>query len=448
MVPKPPAVPYRPLPWRTLVLLAVTATLLRLGLALSYRTHTFHYPDLPRCPDELTLLTTGAACIDPDQYLRLGQSIACRHRFWLDDRPHTFRTPGYPLLIAAVGSNIPLLVVLQSIFGGIGVLLLGVTGCRLAGRLAGTTAAALLTVDVSGLLHAGMVMSEPLFSLLLVAGLALYLSRHRHAAALLFGAAVLVRPVGAILLLPFSLHLIAERRWKTLVVFVLVFSLAPAGWIARNFWHYRYFGLATASSYNNFNSAIRLVASASNQDYQNLRDSIAAEVVTAVPPDNPLALAAELDRRALAITINRPLRSLSRWALAIPRLLFSLKSDDIFLRLTSDRAGTSRVRNRLPPALTSGSDLLFWLAAGWELLSLAGALVLAGIALLRARERLVAWLLAGVGFALIAAASPLIDGRYRDPALPMLYLLAGIGLATLSRPAAMTGATHPRSPVA
>lgn len=418
-------------PRRALVALALAATLLRLGLVLCYRTHEFHYPGIAHCPDELRLLRTGATCIDPDQYLRLGQSILTDGRFWLDGRPNAFRTPGYPLLVAATGANIKLLVVVQCLLGGLTVLLLGVIGARLAGRFGGLAAAGLQALDVSALLHTGMVMSESLFALLLVLGLWLYLRRSTLLSALVLGAAVLVRPVGAILLVPFALPMVLQRRWLLLGAFVAGFAVLPMAWALRNWSQYRRLTLATAGAYNAFNNSIEVLARSRGASYQVLRDSVVERIVMVVPEGNPPALAAGLERAALGVALREPTRTFLRWAAGMPRLMFSLKADDIVVRLTDERAGTCRARDLLWSGPTRSTRVATWLLAAWELAALVGSCLLAALVLIRRGRRDWQVLLAGIAFSLIAVASPLVDGRYRDPVMPVLYLLAGAGLSAV-----------------
>jgi 4-amino-4-deoxy-L-arabinose transferase-like glycosyltransferase len=418
-------------PWRALAAIALAATLLRLGLVLSYRTHEFHYPGVVHCPDELTLLRTGATCLDPDQYLRLGRSILSDKRFWLDGQPNTFRTPGYPLLVALTGVNISSLMLVQCILGGLTVLLLGVTGTRVAGRLAGLVAAGLQALDVSALLHTGMVMSESLFTVLLVLGLWLYLRRSILPSALVLGAAVLVRPVGAVVFAPLLLHLAGQRRWLLTGMFALGFAVLPGGWVLRNWYHYRHPTLATAGAYNTFNSAADVLARSRGVDYQALRDSVVERIEAVVPQCNPPALAAALERAAFDIALREPTRTILKWFSGMPRLMFSFKADDIVIRLGDERAGTCRVRDFLRSGANRSTRIAIWLLAAWELFALLGSCVLAAYALLRRGGGAWQVLLVGIAFCLVAAASPLVDGRYRDPVMPALYLLAGAGLSAI-----------------
>jgi hypothetical protein len=159
--------------------------------------------------------------------------------------PETFRTPGYPALIAALwtigGHGLGRLILL-----GILLDVAAVAGCYLAGaRLSspaiGLVAAAFVAIDVGHIVYSNLIMSDVLFACCQVAALALAARAARTGhptsaavAGLLLSAATAVRPVGVFLGVIFAVGLWLARRHRV-AAWLLAASLAfPVVWIARN----------------------------------------------------------------------------------------------------------------------------------------------------------------------------------------------------------------------
>ncbi len=146
--------------------------------------------------------------------------------------------PGYSLFLAAIlavtdGSTAAAILV-QHFIGLASGLLVYLIGRRLFGSLVGLAAALLTVLDVELALYEHAVLSEPLFTVLLLCGLALVLLRWPGSIwlkvagfGLLAGAATLVRPTG--LLLP-CLVLLLPRLGP---------ASSAAGGISRNAWYRR-----------------------------------------------------------------------------------------------------------------------------------------------------------------------------------------------------------------
>src|SRR5262249_24524058 len=133
----------------------------------------------------------------------------------------TLRTPGYPLLLAAFGARIVPVIVLQHLLNvliAIGIYL--VAAPRL-GRGIPTPAALLFAVDTPTIHYANKVLSETLFTGLLLVVFALVVARRRlPLACALTGALVLIRPVAVAYFIVVAAYLLFRRvRLRDVIVF-------------------------------------------------------------------------------------------------------------------------------------------------------------------------------------------------------------------------------------
>jgi 4-amino-4-deoxy-L-arabinose transferase-like glycosyltransferase len=159
------------------------------------------------------------------------------------------RTPGYPLLIAAVfsltGPSLEAVSAVQHVFGIATALL--VYGCarQIAGRTAGLAAGLATALSGSMLIYEHVMLTESLFTLLIVAAVWLALrgvSQRSWPALALAGAVAsvgaMIRPVGLVLaiVIPMvTLGLLPRRESIKLgVVFLAVFGLVMSPWVLRN----------------------------------------------------------------------------------------------------------------------------------------------------------------------------------------------------------------------
>jgi hypothetical protein len=169
-------------------------------------------------------------------------------------QPSSSYSPGLPFLVAAVywlsgGVNLALARIVLALFGAAAVLLAYLLGRRLGGPLAGLLAAAALAIYPALLEYQGLLLTEPLASFLLAAGVLLSLRAQDTgelwawaASGALLGALALVRPEYLVvaLLLAILAPLVgprsAELRQRLLAAAVMVLAtvvvLAP--WTVRN----------------------------------------------------------------------------------------------------------------------------------------------------------------------------------------------------------------------
>jgi 4-amino-4-deoxy-L-arabinose transferase-like glycosyltransferase len=190
----------KPLDWRrSLLLIALVAVLLRLGVVLA----TPHYVPFG----------------DPADYQRHAVSIAAGHGFAPSQlarpgSPSAFRPPAYPYLLGAAyavaGTHLTLGRLIGAALGTLAVLLVAVLGRELAGRRVGLLAGALAAVFPPLIMLGASLPSESLFVPLELAVAVCLVRLVRRPGELrwallagaLCGAAALTRTVGILFLLP------------------------------------------------------------------------------------------------------------------------------------------------------------------------------------------------------------------------------------------------------
>ena len=187
---------------------------------------------------------------DTKKYVEPAENWLAGHGFSRAGRPDTDRTPGYPLVIAAfraAGLSLRDLVIAQHLASALVAVALLLIARRMTGSLAiGLLAALVTAIDLPVIHHANLVLTETLFtSLLLLLFVAIWGIGERSGAAvwqsaaagLLLGGMTLVRPLAMLFFIPLALYLAWTRRdvaMKIVPVFVICSVLFPAAWIYRN----------------------------------------------------------------------------------------------------------------------------------------------------------------------------------------------------------------------
>jgi 4-amino-4-deoxy-L-arabinose transferase-like glycosyltransferase len=355
----------------------------------------------------------------------------------------TRRTPGFPLLIAAiyaVAGEDPRAVVLVGI--GISVLTVWLTAW-VAGRLWGARAAliagVLLALDIPSATASRLLLTETPFAALILAAIAaavgLVVGRPRARRGLLMGtllaAAALTRPVGLFLVIPASLWLVLcgrTLRWRprstawVLAALALPWILMVGGWQVRN----RVAAGALVAS----DGPAKFVYMSRGSDILAQRDGISVEVaraqLTQSIDDEVKRTGRPAERlyaqAALALVARHPILFLKTQVRWLPELL-----------LGTGAAGVS-----LAFDLADGPDRRA--RAWWWALSAGAALHLLvlyvgaarGLWRMRAEAvpvRLLAVLLAGlVAYFVLLSTGPQAYSRFRVPFTPLLALCAARGL--------------------
>ncbi|MXZ71430.1 MAG: hypothetical protein F4Z04_07985 [Acidobacteria bacterium] len=209
---------------------------------------------------------------DSHEYLRLAESLTAGS-FSRDGEPELLRTPGYPLLVALgvlAGAPIGLTIAIQTALGGVAAVVVyalarqagGSLGCRDT-RPVALAAGLIYALDPLSVVHSGFVLSETLFTTLMVAHL-FVLSKYfetgqtRYVApsAVLAAASAFVRPVALywpLVVVAILLSIPASQQTRRLparlapAVVFLALTLTPVlVWTARN---------ASETGYSRFSAA-------------------------------------------------------------------------------------------------------------------------------------------------------------------------------------------------
>lgn len=161
--------------------------------------------------------------------------------------PETFRTPGYPVFLSFfewLGLSTPAAIPAQCFLAGLNVLIVFILARHLLNHnLAAITAAAIVALHPADILASQSILSETLFTALLMGGVCLCVVGYKNLAwamlgGLLIGAATIVRPISILLGLAIAIWLVVCKHNKIAVaaaMCTLVGSMViPAGWIYRN----------------------------------------------------------------------------------------------------------------------------------------------------------------------------------------------------------------------
>jgi 4-amino-4-deoxy-L-arabinose transferase-like glycosyltransferase len=438
---------------RELVAIAVVAVVIRLAVAASFKGHSYVATDPAKPEPEAAYLKRGGVGLgDSEQYLLLGEGIRHRLSYGWNHEPNTFRTPGYPLLLAVLDDNVTVIVIVQAFLAGLTVFLVGLVGARLFNSRVGLVGAALVAADIPSIFSSGVVMSEVLFTFSVVLAAALVWgvgSRKLQAAScrpllagLVLGFAALVRPVALLGFVPFGIVLASQRNWRGLVLMVAAFSLLPGIWVMRNYHHFHRLSLTSNGGYNLlYANAAAVIGDEQNTSWDIERLELARDFTARLATDNPLELADAMTRKATTIILHDPFRYAWICLRGVPKVIAGIKADDLVLRVIADR-GPATPRSVLlnPDSGPPGVRVAIFLLAGLELLTAVGAFLLALVSPAIRRRRAEKLLLVLTGLYFLAVALPFTDGRFRVPAMPFFYLAAATVLVGESRRGAAEGA--------
>jgi len=178
---------------------------------------------------------------DQKEYLQLGRNLlAGRGLQFTDSRfaqqVWAYRTPGYPLLIAACGGHLRVIRVVQAMLDASTVLAVYLLAGKWLPAGHSLFAATLAAVNPFLIYFTGLILTETLFIAMLAWGLALMVQRisptRSFVSAAILALAVLVRP--SALLLPAFLAVVAKRRW---IIYFGATLIVLFPWALRN--HFR-----------------------------------------------------------------------------------------------------------------------------------------------------------------------------------------------------------------
>lgn len=187
----------------------------------------------------LALLDKGRFAVSPDQ----------------PDEPQIRRTPGYPLFIASIYATLArkrtAIIDAQALLATLIIPMVFFLGLKRWGRAGGWAAAIICALDPLAFIYSGMLLSETLFTILLMAALLAasnaieeeHAQEWSFAAGLLLALATLVRPIAFFLVIPLVVWLAAIRRRRdgdgaaawVIIAAVLPWFFLVGGWQVRNY---------------------------------------------------------------------------------------------------------------------------------------------------------------------------------------------------------------------
>jgi 4-amino-4-deoxy-L-arabinose transferase-like glycosyltransferase len=429
-------------PWQTVLLVAL---IFRIAVAL------------PALGDPLRFFITP----DSFEYDRLAINLVAGNGYSQAIEPpyvpDVRRTPILPLVIAAVyalvGHAPGMAVAANVLLGGFVCVLTVVIGRRLFGAGTGFLAGLLVAVDLTSAAYSLTLMTETLFTVLLllcVLGIVQY-SRHGGfrtivLAAFWCGAVILTRPIG--LFLPFvlapALAFLAQmgtRRARLVAgsAFVILALLFPAAWTARN---YVVAGVAQPTSIAAINlyyhRAADVEAHRQGVPTRSVRQQFAADDLATGNPgtsESPEDLA-EMQRRAFDILLSEPVIYLRLHLGGAFRLLEP--EVGLLYQFQRGRASTNAPPTSVSEFVVADTeedidvrDPLFIL--GSLQLTVLYVLALAGlvVGLRNPRGRRATMLLLVIVMYFILVSGPEAYPRFRVPVMPFVALLAAEGARAL-----------------
>ncbi|MBV8774758.1 MAG: hypothetical protein JO166_20855 [Deltaproteobacteria bacterium] len=179
--------------------------------------------------------------------------------------PEILRTPGYPILLAAIGHNLRSVLAVQAVIGALVGLMVALWLAYQWNFIAGVAAQLIIACDVPSIVMANQIMAEALFQAIIAVAVFIPLlasGRPRRAVALgvlaglLAGLAELTRPIAIVLPILMPVPFLADRKIQLRQRFCaagMAFAIPliiGAGWATRNYKVAQYPGLSTISAIN------------------------------------------------------------------------------------------------------------------------------------------------------------------------------------------------------
>ena len=392
---------------------------------------------------------------DSYEYLRLGESLAAGS-FSQDGVAEVLRTPGYPLLVAlgaVTGHPIGLTILLQVAIGGVGAAIVYALAHQMAtaldcqdSRRIALVAGLAYALDPLSVVHTSFLLSETLFTTLLVAHLLVlskYLAtgsaRYVVLSGALAAACAFVRPVAlywpfvvvsVLLLLPAPNR--GERPFARLapaLVFLLA-SLTPLMlWSARNAYQADYSGFSATGDYNLYVSL--------GSSVEGIHRDAARQRVDMLAAENGWTEADRykyMRREGIRQILSQPVTYLTVHTRAILQSLTPAFSMYVGI-YRRDYGSESTVERLFGGTTLRLGDILSALPM-YLLVGLAWAgqyvLALAGVRRAARLNGLTVLLLASAAYFLLMAGAvgDIATARMRHSAMPAICVLAGLGASS------------------
>ena len=236
---------------KALIIILFIAFLLRITLFIVYR------------PWDEQIVTNKVIQLDASGYHRLALCILTDGSFGGD----TFRTPGYPLFVAShyfLFGLKPWFVFITQIFLNIfSIIMVYHLGKTILNKKIGLIASFLFAVDPHQIAYNVTLLSDTLFTSIFLASILLLVLGFKNKkipyfliSAFVLGIATLVRPISQFFVF-FTLGFILiytkfkySFRFKTIILYALLFILTISPWLYRNYSKYNHLNLSTAQGHN------------------------------------------------------------------------------------------------------------------------------------------------------------------------------------------------------
>ncbi len=397
---------------------------------------------------------------DPDTsgYLAPAKALLAGE-FATSGAPEITRTPGYPLLLAAgVGLNQPeiITIAIQILLSSISAYLIFQTGLLLFGSsVAASWGALLYSVEPLSVLFSVKLLSETLFSTLLLLAILLFM-RHLSGAdggslvgsAIAVAASVYVKPAGYYVAFLFALFLMFSRSRVSLrsrLAETLVFLSLSVGltglWQLRNYEVAGYPGFSAIEETNlYFYSAAGVRAADEHRGFLDMQRQLGYAEPQAYFAEHPeqrtwtiAQRLAFMKREALGTLRHQPLLYARIHVRGCAVAAFDPDATDylrLFKRYPEYGGLLGTVNDKgvfaTVASLARGRPLVFWATATLALVLVTlWALAIRGL-LAAKRNRLSTLFLVTIAvYFVVVSGGPVATGRFRQPIMPLLCLLAG-----------------------
>lgn len=410
---------------------------------------------------------------DTLSYWSPGATLVTKGAFSVSDVPpfvpDLLRTPVYPIFLGILSEYARLgargIAACQVLLSLAVIVALAFLIRRPLGGRAASAAALLLALDLPTAVYANFLMSEVLFSVILVGSAALFVAMVRRprpnlalALGLLAGVLALCRPVAAFYAVPVAgclLFLPCSRRVRVVCVCVFLVSafVLPAAWIARNVLHSGRPMLSTISAINLYEyrgawNAARLSGKTFGEVQAEFREQ--GRRMKKEEGKSEAEVADFMAGEGLALVLGHPALSALQALQGAARMLGGISKAGIESLDRSSRASGDFQGNLNDPG-DLGVGLFRWVFGGrpwwvgllkiWAFAHL--AVVYAGMAILAFHARrfradgrlLICFGFVTLAYFIVLSAGAEANSRFRVPIAPVLCLLSAAGWASVARPA-------------
>lgn len=189
----------------------------------------------------IALITSSNHSLRSDEidYQQLAESIREDHSYSTHSGATAYRSPGYPAFISVLMSAVPAIsfvLLIQALLETVTCLLLYRIGSIVANSATGFIAAGIWAFFPSSLLMPGLLLSETLFTTILIGALYTIVTTPNRTVILgiLFGLTILIKPQMVIVTGAYSVWLLCNKEWKKLFVIVSMMCVLVLPWIVRN----------------------------------------------------------------------------------------------------------------------------------------------------------------------------------------------------------------------